>query len=112
RLALPAGRQDHDLAAGEAHRGVEIDRLGEILQIAVLLRDLDNPFERAPCDAQPAAGLLRDAAERLQPRDVGSESGDQHALARMAVNLLEQPAIDLAFRARRRRVEYIGRIAD
>ena len=79
RLALPAGGDDHHLVARQAHRLVEADGLGEIEQIAGGLGDAQDAVERAAGDAHLAPGLDRDLAERLQPRGVGGEGGDQHA---------------------------------
>ena len=85
RLALPAGRDDQHLVARQPHRGVGIDRVGEIrADSRVALRDLEDAVERAPGDAQLAPGLARDLAQRLQPRRVRREGGDQHAPLRLA----------------------------
>ena len=109
--ALPAGREDQHLAARQAHGRVEIDGLRKVGEIAVVLRDLYDPVERAPGDADPAPRLARDLAQRLKPRDIAGEGGDDDTLARMARDLLHQRAVHRALAARGVGVEDVGGIA-
>src|SRR3546814_16162564 len=48
RLALPAGRDHHDLVARQSHRLIEIDRRRKVLEIADRARDAEDAVERAP----------------------------------------------------------------
>ena len=111
RLPLPTRRDDEDVAARQAHDRVEIDRVGKIGQIAVVLRDRQHPVERPAGDHHLAPGFARDRAERVQARDIAGERGDQHPLARVAPDLFQKPGIDRAFRSAGVRIEDIGAFA-
>ncbi len=111
RLALPAGGDDQHLARRQFHRGVHVDRRREVLEIAARLGDLDDPIERAPADAELTPGIARDIAERLHPRRVRREGGDEHP-AGAGGNRLVEPDANIGFGARRLLVEHIGRVAD
>ena len=109
---LPACRKDQDLAAGQRHRGVEIDRLREIGEIAILLRHIDNAIERATGHAQLPPGFARHLAQRMQARDIAGEGRHQHPLAGVPLDLLQQPLEHRAFRPAGRRIENVGAVAD
>ena len=55
--------------------------------------------------------LVRDAADRLQPRRVGRESGDEHPPAR-SLHFTQQALVNRGFRSRRRVLENVCGIAD
>jgi hypothetical protein len=110
RLPLPARGDDHHLAPGQTHGLVKIDRLREISEIAHALRNAEDAIETAPGDADAAAGVLRDVAQSLQPRRVGGEGGDEHTAVGRLDHCVEALA-DAEFRARRRVLEDVGRIA-
>ena len=110
-LALAAGGDDHDVARRQLHRRVEVDRLGEIGQIADALGDPEDPVERAAGDADPAAGVVGDMAEGLQAGGVGREGGDEHPPLRLADDPVEALA-HRRFGAGRQLLEDVGRIAD
>ena len=112
RLALPAGGEDQNLATRQSHGSLEVHQIGEIAQIAAAFGGSDDPVERPARNAQPPLGRVRDFAQRLQPGDVGSESGDQHALAFVLGNFGQQSIAHHAFGARCLGIEDIGRIAD
>src|SRR5579884_2962447 len=99
RLALAAGRDDQHFALGKPHRLVEADRRREVLEVAGRLRDTEDTLERAAGDAHLTPGLPRYPADRLQPRGVGSEGGDQHA-ALCLEHLREKTLMDALFRSR------------
>ena len=64
--------------ARQPHRLVEIDRLRKISEIADALRNPQDAIEAAAGDADLAARVLRDMAQRLEAGGVGGEGGDQH----------------------------------
>ena len=110
RLALAAGGEDHHFIARQAHCLVEADRVGEIEQIAIGPGDAQDAVERAAGDAQLAPAFDRHLTQGLQPRRVGRESGDEHA-ARGFLDRLAKPGVNPGFRARRRFLKDVGRIA-
>ena len=60
-------KEEADFAARQAHRLVEVDRCGEVLEIAGRLGNAQDPFERTAGDAHLAPGLAGNAADGLQP---------------------------------------------
>jgi hypothetical protein len=88
-LALAAGGDDHDVARRKLHRRVEVDRLGEVGQIADALGDPQDTVERAAGDADPPAGIGGDVAEGPEAGRVGGEGGDQHPPLRLADHPVE-----------------------
>ena len=110
RLALAAGGDNQHLVPRQAHRSIEINRLGELAQITGRARDLQDAIERAAGDAQLAAGRLRHLAQRLQPRGVGGEGGDHHPALGGGDDLV-QSGLHALFGARCLSIEHIGRIA-
>ena len=109
-LALPAGGDDQDLVLGQPHRRFGIDGVGEIGEIARRLRDLQDPVQRAPGDAQLAPRLARDLAQRVQATGVRGEGRDQHAPLGLG-HRLGEAAANARLRTRRLGVEHVGRIA-
>ena len=93
RLALSAGGEDHHFAPRQVHGHGEIDRFGQVLQVAARLSCSDDPVERAPGDAPPPPGCLRDIAQRLQTRNVRGKGGDEDAAPLVSPNFLQQPAM-------------------
>ena len=77
RLALPARGDDQHLAPRQAHRLVEADRRREVAEVTGRLRHAEDAVEAAR-QRTPAAGFMRYAADRLQPRGVGREGRDEH----------------------------------
>ena len=110
RLALPAGGDDQQLLARQAHRLVEPHRLGEIAQVAGRLGHPENPLERAAGDAYSTAGLGRDPADGLQPGGVGREGRDQHPPLGLG-DLLGHALVDALLGPRGGVLEDVGGIA-
>ena len=110
-FALPPGRKYQQIAARQAHCSIEIDRVGEVGQIAIRLRHLDDPVEGAPGHADLPAGLARHIAEGLQPCDIAGKGRHQHALTVVALNLFEQTFVDRSFGLARRGIEDIRAVA-
>ena len=85
--------------ARQAHRLVEADRLGEIDADSRSPARPEDAVERAAGDAHLAAGFVRDAAERLEPRGVRGEGGDQHPALAPAATCVEQAVVDARLRS-------------
>ena len=109
-LALPAGRDDQDIALGQPHRFVEPHDLGEIEQIARGLGDLQNPVEASPRHAHGAPGFGGNPPDRGEPRRIRREGRHQHAALGLA-DFGGEPGGDAFFAARRGLLKDIGRIA-
>ena len=96
--------------ARKAIDAFHINGFGQVFQIAVCLRSLKDPVQRATGKAQGTPALARNFAQSLQSRRVGGESCNNH-LALRGLDGFEQVVLHTAFATAMFKIEDVGGIA-